>query len=292
VDPITSACSIYDGYLREGGPRHVLNGDEQRTRERVLHPSSILLCDRRAAFDVLRDIGEIQADLPSSKYGGLDFRVGNILEEFTAEAMKHAGALIGYQDVVSDGMWRGRIDMCVDPIVLGATTESIPWLVEMKTSKVGDPAKLRTYYPKPYHIAQATKYAELLPAQYRPVLYYVTRSNWSTMLYTWNWDTKNGDCDILVWEDKIGSWKASRSWPGLKPEYMRSLASIEKWYHDGELPNRVGKTPDEHEFLCAERDWKGGDKVTPSCPYFVRCWEKPAKPFVAGTWQRNIKLPF
>jgi hypothetical protein len=295
MDPITRACTEYDKYLREGGARIVLGGDEERSKERVLHPSSILLCDRRAAYDVMRDVGEILPDLPSSKFGGLDFRVGNIMEEFAAEAMKHSGALSGYQTPVRSGAWLGRTDMTVDPIALGAVLEPEPWLIEMKTSKVGDAAKLKTYYPKPYHIAQATRYAEMLLASggglFRPVLYYVTRTNWATALYTWNWD-RNGDCDILSWDDKTSTWRAARTWPKLRKEFTSSISSIESWFSGGDLPCRVGKTPDEHEFLCAEKEWRGGDKVIPSCPYFVRCWEKPAKPFVAGTWQRNIKLPF
>jgi hypothetical protein len=292
VDPITSTCTTYDEHLRSGGKRHVLSGSEQRSNKRVLHPSSILLCDRRAAYDVMRDTGVITPDLPSSKYGGLDFRIGNVLEEFAAEAMFHASALKEYQVEVNGTPWLGRIDMVVDPIVLGATTETVDWLVEMKTSKVGDPSKLKSYYPKPFHIAQATRYQELLGKPVRPVLYYVTRSNWSSLLFTWEWDSRNGDCDIKVWDDKIRMWKAARTWPGLRKEYLSSINAIENWFNGGELPGRVGSSPDEHEFLCAEKEWRGGDKITPTCPYFVRCWERPAKPFVAGTWQRSIKLPF
>jgi hypothetical protein len=296
LDPITRACMAYDQNLRSDNPQRVrLGGDEQRSIERVLHPSGICLCDRRAAYDVMRDIGEITPDLPASRYGGLDFRVGNILEEFAAEAMKFVGALASYQDLLRVQPWLGRADMTVAPRVLGATTEDLPWLVEMKTSKVGDPAKLKTYYPKPYHIAQANKYTSMLEATgrgvHRPVLYYVTRSNWSAALYTWKFD-KNGDCDIMSWDDKTGSWKAARTWPRLNKEIEESMATIESWYNGGDLPPRVGKTPDEHEFLCAEKEWRGGDKVTPTCPYFERCWETAAKPFVAGTWARKIRLPF
>ena len=57
VDPITDVLLAYNRHLRDGGqPASLARFPiEPHKKERMLHASSILLCDRKAAFDVMGD---------------------------------------------------------------------------------------------------------------------------------------------------------------------------------------------------------------------------------------------
>ena len=284
MDPITQTLFEYDQYLREGGEPADLSRfpNVPHVKEKKLHASALLLCDRRAAFDVMEDIGEIHADLQLPKSLLLDFRIGNHMEEFVAQAMEWKGVLAGYQTRLSNHERKGRLDLEIDPASLLGTNGDTPnWIVEIKFIKSNKASVLKKYFPKGYHIAQAETYRELSGRRVVPVLFYALRTTFQTALYSWRWE--GDDAVVQVWDAEYG-WTYDDTMAGLKQEIEASKAAQERWLDIGELPARVGLTPDEHKFLCADTYSKRG-WATPTCKFFTRCWDREPEPFKLGSWE-------
>jgi hypothetical protein len=283
VDPITQTLFEYDQYLRGGGEPADLSRfpSEPHVKEKKLHASALLLCDRRAAFDVMEDLGLIEADITHPPELLLDFRVGNHMEEFVAQAMQWKGVLQGYQTRLSNHKRKGRLDLEIDPAPLLGTNGDTPnWIVEIKFIKTNKAYVLRKYFPKAYHIAQAETYRELSGRRVAPVLFYALRTTFQTALYSWRWE--GDDAVIQVWDGEHG-WTYHDTMAGLKQDIEASKAAQERWLHTGELPPRVGRTPDEHPFLCVDKGSKRGWGV-PTCQFFARCWGRDPEPFRLGGW--------
>ncbi len=283
MNPITEILLKYDAYLREGGAPVCLFDrfpTEKHIKERRLSASSIGLCDRKAVYDIMEDLGLMQEDNPQPLEINLDFRVGNIMEDFVAQAMQWYGVLLQYQTRLTDGVWKGRLDLLVDANKFGYGEEG-NWLIEVKTVKSSDPSILdkRDWFPKDYHWAQASVYSRLLDVPHKVVLLYILRPTFDTKLYT-------------VEDGKALTWGASRfvyahhlnKWDN--EGIARSIKSLEEWVDGGEVPPRCGKTPDEHPFMCCDVNRKTGI-ATPKCEYFGQCWStQNYKSYRIGDWSR------
>lgn len=297
MDPITQGIHDYNDHLYAGGePVKTWDKypDGTHTPARALHPSTLALCDRKAAYGVMEDLGEIEPDIPKPKELFLDFRIGNIFEDFIAEAMMWKGALVGYQGRLTDGKWKGRYDLLIDPKELGVAESTRLWLVEVKTAKVNSQKFLRQRYPKHYNVAQVDTYVRMFRAsnpdvQVQPVLYYVLRNNWGFMLATYKVD---GDT-IKTYKWNGDGWSFMRDLKEPASLITGSRAKQEEWLETGELPARCGATPDEHYFMCAKTN-RNTKEVTPTCDYFKRCWGRMPASFMQGYWdeKEEIPLPF
>jgi hypothetical protein len=297
MDPITKAVYEYNEYLRYGGDPVCIGDGTKRTKKRKLHPSGVGpgLCDRKAAFSVMKDIGEIEPDLPHPPELLLDFLMGNVIQDFISAALEWKGALVGEEIVVEDDDWTGRIDQVVDPTKLDLSETNLPkewyenlWDVDVKTSK--GKQLYRKFYPKPYYIAQVTRYANMLNGELSdgkvvPVLYHAARvSLGQTLFVAIQWI---GNDALAVTE----TGKVHKTFRYLADEIAASERAQLKWLHNGGLPNRCGSTPDEHPFLCCKINRKS-KVATPSCPFFGRCWDVDTfEPFKLGAWD-NGKDPF
>jgi len=272
MDPLTRACQEYDSYLREGGGAVDLkalgfNTVSERDKTRKLHPSSLGpgLCDRRACYNVMADVGEIEKDIPERPEDNLGHRIGFIFQDYVAQALAYKKALIGMEHKVQQENWTGRIDLMVDPNALGIETTR-RYLVDVKTVKGYG---LYDRYPKTYHIAQLEMYKHLLGkvVDWTPVLFYVTRVDFQTAMFWWDWE----DDSCVVHDYNTGKHNIIH---GLGQELQYSIDTQETWLKEGVLPERPFTAPDEG-FMCASYqkygDHRGKYKV--NCPFFYRCWE-------------------
>lgn len=272
MDPLTRACQEYDAYLREGGEPVDLKAlgfttVSEREKVRKLHPSSLGpgLCDRRACYNVMADVGEIEKDVPETPEDNLGHRIGFIFQDFIAQALAYKGALIGMEISVGNEEWCGRIDLLVDAARIEPRSRA-RWLVDVKTVK-GYTVDDR--YPKEYHIAQVEKYVSLLDQDVAPVLFYVTRIDFQTAFYRWDWDGR--DC-ILKTHEPGGIVKTIY---GLNDDITASEATQLAWLKNGTLPERPFATPTD-SFMCSAYQ-KGGynrGRYKVTCPFFARCWER------------------
>jgi hypothetical protein len=251
----------------------------------MLVAGKLCLCDREAAYSILEDLGEIEADLPHPPELALDFRIGSMFEEFVAQAMAHAGVLRKYQTRLTDGTRKGRLDMETDPLA-----GDLPWQIEVKTAKTKIVKYLRLDKPSVWNVAQAEVYAELSPYPVQPVLFYASRDTFASELYCWEW--KDDDCWPRRWVN--GGW----AWHGKDPvldiykelpageAIQRSKQAQEAWLGGGDLPPRCGDTPDQHPFKCVEKYGPRSNKrARPKCKYYGCCWEtSDYKTFPVGAW--------
>ena len=265
MDPITETLVAYNKYLRDGGEPASLARfpHEPHKPERLLSASDILLCDRKACYNVLGDLKEIEPDIPEPNRLLLDFRIGNLFEGFIAEAMEWRGALVEYQTRLSGGKRKGRLDLLIDAERIGA---SGLWLVEVKTVKSKDPKLLEDKFPKGYNIGQAQQYADWHPKHPTPVLFYALRDTFHTKLFSWDWE--GNDCVVVSWDPLFG-WTYKTIIPNLWNDLQQSMEAQERWLKTGELPPRCGESPEEHPFLCVS---KNGNWATPTCKWYGRCW--------------------
>ena len=103
MDPITRTLVNYDRFLSNGGTPVHLNTATKRTIQRKLHPSALgpWLCDRKACYDIMRDMGEIEvADFSNQQL--LSFRVGHVFQDFVAQALTYAGWLYAVEFELED----------------------------------------------------------------------------------------------------------------------------------------------------------------------------------------------
>jgi len=287
MDPITRACSEYDQYLREGG--EPVNLKEmgfdvcsERKRARKLHPSSLGpgLCSRKACYNVMADVGEIEKDVPDDPQGNLGHRVGYIFEDFVSQALAWKGALVNLQPQVENDNWIGRPDQIVDPTKLLTAVYPFQkqweglWLLDCKTVKG---YSLYNRYPKVYHMSQVDQYVSMMDPGLRltPVLYYITRIDFTTALYTWSKDERLY-YDIPDFTATIHNWETGIESHNDIYYYERDvcLSAQERWLTHGTLPDRCGVTPTQHSFMCANYNKGGPNKgrYTVGCQFFGQCW--------------------
>ena len=278
-DPITQVLQEYNSHLRSGGEPADLSRfpNPPHASEKKLSASSLAMCDRKAAYSIMEDLGEIEADVPFSQELLLDFRIGNHMEEFVAQAMEWKGVLVGYQTRLTNGHRKGRLDLEIDPkSLLGSNKNAPNWIVEIKFTKNAKPENLHKYYPKANYIAQAQFYSDHSENRTVPVLYIAMRTTFEAVLYTWLWE--DGDANVLVWDDEFG-WTFHRTMPDLKAEIAESDAAQVGWMETGELPPRVAQTIVKHPFLCTRYN-RSTKRREASCQYLGRCWGEHAAPYM------------
>jgi len=210
------------------------------------------------------DTGEIEKDVPETPEANLGHRVGFIFQDFVAQALAWKGALLGMEISVGNEEWTGRVDLLVDAARIEPRSRA-RWLVDVKTVK-GYTVDDR--YPKEYHIAQVEKYVSLLDQDVAPVLFYVTRIDFQTAFYRWDWDGR--DC-ILKTHEPGGIVKTIY---GLNDDITASEATQLAWLKDGTLPDRPFASPTD-SFMCSAYQKGGYDRgrYRVTCPFFFRCWE-------------------
>lgn len=292
MDPITKCLVEYNEYLNNGGePVNLkkLGFDvcSERQKVRKLHPSSLGpgLCDRKACYHVMADVGEIQKDFEITPQEELGHRVGYIFEDWVSEALAWKGALLNLQPQLENKLWIGRPDQVVDPSALGEDIEGL-WLVDCKTVKGYG---FYDRYPKPYHISQVEKYVEMIGGgNFHPVLFYMTRVDFQSALWTWGW--AGDDCRTAEWGTR------SKPFFELRGDIRYSIAMQERWLRTGELPDRCCSLPIDH-FMCASYQKYGQHKgrYLVNCQYFSRCWEVPLPTnlvFDKADWEDESALPF
>ena len=279
MDPITAACIEYMEHIRRGGEKADLSpfaNVQVRDRQRKLHPSGLCLCDRKAVYRIMADQGEIEPDLPDDPVEQLGHHIGYIFQDFVAEALAWKGALENVEIPVENDMWTGRADLLVKPHMLDysdsgnrfmwdATHDDYDyWLVDVKTVKGYG---LYNRYPKEWHIAQVEKYQAMLGLHALPVLYYATRVDFTSALFTWHWEP---NCNVYQWEEA----RPVTNFYDLDERMEWSERAQEHWLKTDELPDRIAGNPTDHDFMCTKYErygkYKGQHKVT--CQFFGQCW--------------------
>lgn len=296
MNPIADALYLYHKHLERGGKKVHLDVTGPDRKKDCLHPSSMLLCERKAAYDVLHDLGKMKQDMPYLKAQELDFRVGYIFEWFVAEALHFQGSLLEYQPSVSMGLWCGSPDLLVDPQIL-AGLPGQPWLVDVKTVRSSDATFLakRSYFPRENNAAQVEMYTRMWASMSggvrpTPVLFYTLRGTMASELFTW--DMLGDDASMQAWETGTfyddGFEDISVKWEsGFGKRLEDYQETMENWYKTRSLPERPYSTPDEHPFMCCDID-KRKKTATPSCPYFGACWGVDTyDPYKLGEWGRG-----
>jgi len=300
MNPIAQALYLYDRHLDRGGEPVTLDKHGPDRGTECLHPSSLLLCARKAAYDFWADGGKLKEDLPHPKELLLDFRVGYLFEWFVAEALHFANALIDYQPSLKVGDWCGSPDLIVDANVLTDQKDS-PWLVDVKTVRSADSSFLatRSKFPKDHNCAQVEKYArmweELYGTRPRPVLFYVLRGTMASELFTWDMHPE-GDLLPMAWVENEwwSGWDSfsvgkDRWNEGFDQRMLEYEGQLEKFKRSQILPRRPWPTPDTHNFLCVSVNKDRKRKMaTPRCQYFAQCWGVDScEPFQSGTWGKG-----
>lgn len=281
-DPLTQSMLAYDKWLRVTGRRMDIQSlfphEPHQRDERALHVSSLMLCDRRACYKIMEDMGEIEVSVTPDPYLQLDFRMGLMMEEWLVEALAFDGSLIEWQTRLSSPPWKGRLDIV-------ARVGDERWLVEVKTVKSGDAGLLVAKFPKDYHIAQVMTYDTIHKREFdRVCLFYMLRATMGTELYSLQ--KEDGNVATERWDSEAGEWVKHKTFRTVLDKMEESRKRQEHWIDTGELPQRIGSSPDRHPFLCVSKDWES-KVATPTCRYFETCWGMPPLPFSFGSYRKR-----